>query len=67
MTESARPASPPDDDSRTPLTREEIEQIARTMAVRREYRLKAIAARYGVSTKTLQRIAARYGRLSRQQ
>lgn len=54
------------DNERTgPLARTEVEAIVCAMRLRRSYRrtlsLKALARRYGVSVKTLQRIESRYG------
>ena len=58
--------TPNDDNERTgPLARAEVEAIVCAMRLRRSYRrtlsLKALARRYGVSVKTLQRIESRYG------
>ena len=48
-----------------PLARTEVEAIVLAMrqrrAMRRTLSLKALARRYGVSVKTLQRIESRYG------
>ena len=54
------------DNERTgPLARTEVEAIVLAMrqrrAMRRTLSLKALARRYGVSVKTLQRIESRYG------
>lgn len=58
--------TPNDDNERTgPLARADVEAIVRAMwqrrVMRRTLSLKAIARRYGVSIKTLQRIESRYG------
>lgn len=58
--------TPNDDNERTgPLARAEVEAIVLAMrqrrAMRRTLSLKALARRYGVSVKTLQRIESRYG------
>ncbi len=58
--------TPNDDNKRAgPLARTEVEAIVCAMRLRRSYRrtlsLKALARRYGVSIKTLQRIESRYG------
>ncbi len=57
---------PDDNNERTgPLARADVEAIVRAMwqrrVMRRTLSLKAIARRYGVSIKTLQRIESRYG------
>ncbi len=58
--------TPNDDNKRAgPLARTEVEAIVLAMrqrrAMRRTLSLKALARRYGVSVKTLQRIESRYG------
>lgn len=58
--------TPNDDNERTgPLARADVEAIVLAMrqrrAMRRTLSLKALARRYGVSVKTLQRIESRYG------
>ncbi len=58
--------TPNDDNKRAgPLARTEVEAIVLAMRQRRVMRrtlsLKALARRYGVSVKTLQRIESRYG------
>ena len=57
---------PDDNNERTgPLARADVEAIVLEMrqrrAMRRTLSLKALARRYGVSVKTLQRIESRYG------
>lgn len=49
-----------DDDRVTPLTHEEVLEIVRLMGERRQYRLKAIANRFGVSITTIRRIHAKW-------
>jgi len=58
--------TPNDENKRAgPLARTEVEAIVLAMrqrrAMRRTLSLKALARRYGVSVKTLQRIESRYG------
>ena len=58
--------TPNDENKRAgPLARAEVEAIVLAMrqrrAMRRTLSLKALARRYGVSVKTLQRIESRYG------
>ena len=59
------PAADDDNERAAPLAREDVEAIVGAMRQRREFRrtlsLKALARRYGVSIKTLQRIESRYG------
>ena len=49
-----------DDDRIKPLSHAEILEIVRLMAERREYRLKSIANRFGVSITTVRRIYSRW-------
>lgn len=59
------PAADDDNERTGPLARAEVEAIVLAMrqrrAMRRTLSLKALARRYGVSIKTLQRIESRYG------
>lgn len=57
-------ADPDDDERATPLTQDDVRAIVTAMRERREARrrlsLKALARRFGVCPRTLQRIEARY-------